>query len=193
MNRRFTGFALWVLATARCGGTTLSADAGAGTPPMKHRVSAETCERERAPGACDPSAGGAALSCTADSDCATGTNGRCNTMIMQRGCACTYDRCFSDSDCSTGGPCACRAAGVTNGLLWNGCLAGNCRTDSDCGPGNHCSPTVGFDCGPYTGVVGYYCHHPKDACVNDSDCTKGDCRYDPASGAWACATSTCTG
>jgi hypothetical protein len=133
-----------------------------------------------------------AMQCTADSDCATSTNGRCNNTIHLPGCECTYDQCFADSDCTTAGPCGCRATGVTTGP-WNRCLAGNCRTDSECGPGNYCSPTVGFDCGPYTGVVGYYCHHPKDACINDSDCTQGDCRYDPASGGWACATGKCTG
>jgi Cys-rich repeat protein len=133
-----------------------------------------------------------ALRCFADSDCSIRANGRCDTTIMTPGCDCSYDECFSDSDCSTGGPCACRATGVTTGLLGNRCLAGNCRTDSDCGYGNYCSPTVGFDCGPYT-VVGYYCHHPKDACLNDNDCAHGDCRYNPASGAWTCETGVCTG
>jgi hypothetical protein len=74
----------------------------------------------------------------------------------------------------------------------NFCLAGNCRVDADCGAGGYCSPTFG-SCGSFFGVVGYYCHTPKDKCVDDSDCPPGDCRYDPIGGSWACGTSFCAG
>jgi hypothetical protein len=77
----------------------------------------------------------------------------------------------------------------------NICKAGNCRVDASCGAGGYCSPSLG-SCGNYGGVVGYYCHTPKDKCVDDADCAAqggGDCRYDQASGAWACATTQCVG
>jgi hypothetical protein len=99
-----------------------------------------------------------------------------------------------------GGPCECRpsaqdVAAPTNSVS-NVCKQGNCRTDADCGAGGYCSPSLGA-CGNYGGVIGYYCHTKRDACVDDADCTKsggtGDCRFDQVTGAWACATSQCAG
>jgi hypothetical protein len=98
-----------------------------------------------------------------------------------------------------GGPCSCRPAtqagqGIVAPMSTsnNYCLMGNCRVDADCGAGGYCSPTFG-SCGSFFGVVGYYCHTPKDKCVDDSDCKAADCRYDPVGGSWACGTSFCAG
>jgi hypothetical protein len=105
-------------------------------------------------------------------------------------CSCTYDACVSDGDCKLGGPCVCRSnlAGA------NTCLAGNCRVDADCGAGGSCSPTYDFGCGHYIGIVGYFCHTPRDSCLDDSDCAPpGECRHNPATGAWVCASSQCVG
>ena len=93
-----------------------------------------------------------------------------------------------------GGPCECRPAGGTTTAA-NVCKGGNCRTDEDCGAGGYCSPSFG-SCGRYLGVVAYYCHTPKDKCVDDADCagTAGaDCRYNQVMGAWMCETTQCAG
>jgi len=40
------------------------------------------------------------------------------------------------------------------------------------------------------GIGGYYCHTPKDTCVNDSDCADAGyydvCAYDTSLGHWRC-------
>jgi hypothetical protein len=65
-------------------------------------------------------------------------------------------------------------------------VPGDCRVDTDCGPCGWCSPTSGA-CGS---VVGYYCHTPKDQCINDSDCLDAGlgnaCGYDTSLGYWRC-------
>jgi hypothetical protein len=96
------------------------------------------------------------------------------------------------------GPCECRVATSSSAPGYSGtnvCKGGNCRTDKDCGAGGYCSPSFG-SCGAYLGVVAYYCHTPKDKCVDDADCAAqggGDCRYNPVMGAWMCETSACAG
>jgi hypothetical protein len=125
--------------------------------------------------------------CDSDSQCTMGTNGRC---VEQGGgiayCGCTYDTCADDSACPTGQTCACHGSPYNSG--GNTCVPGNCRVDSDCGPGGYCSPSYAQEgCG---GLEGYYCHTPKDQCVNDGDCmTSGFqvCMYEIAQGAWQCA------
>lgn len=133
-----------------------------------------------------------------DADCSDATQGKNGRCVFARiGAICTYDTCFDDSACA-GKVCACRqqadmASGDTNHCL----TMGNCRVDADCGSGGSCSPTLG-SCGHYTGIVGYYCHTGKDACINDSDCAQdgglgGYCAYNPAAGAWQCSTAECAG
>jgi hypothetical protein len=110
------------------------------------------------------------------------------------------DECLEDSDCSEGGVCSCQGNtfGYAHESTGNSCVAANCRDDADCGPGGACSPTVDPGCGPFYGVVGYYCHTCADRCENDSDCTSdgglaGYCAYDPAVGYWACGYGFCAG
>jgi hypothetical protein len=187
-------------------GTTGSAGAGgtSGRVPAKHRASAVACSADRPAGVCavPVAAGGSAPTpaCTKDSDCTAGSNGRCLALGRVAACSCSYDACTTDADCThTGGPCACRpdaqsiVAPTTTAS--NTCLAGDCRVDADCGARAYCSPSLG-SCGNYSGVTGYYCHTPADACVDDADCAAqggGDCRYNPTKKAWDCETTQCAG
>jgi hypothetical protein len=113
------------------------------------------------------------------------------------------DQCLSDTDCGDAGVCSCRGstfawAHVSAG---NSCVRSNCRVDSDCGPGGVCSPTVDPSCGPFYGIVGYYCRTCADRCENDSDCPgnveagtpSGYCAYDSTVGYWACGYGFCAG
>jgi hypothetical protein len=170
---------------------------------VNHRAATVVCAPDRGPGLCaaasNPSTPPASLLCKEDADCTTGKNGRCLPMARIVGCQCTYDACFSDADCAqTGGPCECRTSGAGTAApgytATNVCKGGNCRTDKDCGSG-YCSPTFG-SCGKFLGVVAYYCHTPKDKCVDDADCATqggGDCRYNQVMGAWMCETTQCAG
>jgi hypothetical protein len=82
-------------------------------------------------------------------------------------------------DCPDGNVCVC--SGVYGG---NTCVARNCRVDADCGDGGYCSPQDAF-C--YNGAIGYFCHTPKDTCIDDTDCALGArCVHDAATGAWGC-------
>jgi hypothetical protein len=80
-----------------------------------------------------------------------------------------------------------------NALGFNICLTGNCRVDADCGPGGFCSPTWDLACGQSNGVVGYYCHTPRDTCVDDIDCVDGTkagyCAW--SVDRWRCSYSVC--
>src|SRR5439155_1737546 len=149
-----------------------------GRVPQKHRATAVACPSDRPPGTCAADAGtgvpDAGLYCGKDTDCASGTNGRCLPGGRLAGCLCSYDTCATDADCAQmGGPCECRPS--TQGIVaptttaGNVCKAGNCRVDADCGSGGYCSPSLG-SCGNYGGVVGYYCHTTRDTCVDDADC-----------------------
>jgi hypothetical protein len=128
--------------------------------------------------------------CSNDSQCAdAGVNGRCiqNTPGLL-GCLCTSDTCADDSACPAGQTCACHGSPNDYGA-GNHCLPSDCRVDADCGPCGWCSPTVSS--GSCLSVVGYYCHTPKDQCVNDSDCLdaglrSATCGYDASLGYWRC-------
>lgn len=188
------------------GGTQASSAACEGRVPIHHRPAGSACPQERAPGSvfvntCSP--GWAGL-CAQDADCTAGTNGRClpNSRLNCAG-QCYYDECFSDSDCPASQPCACRASASDS--VANSCLAGsNCRVDADCGPCGFCSPTPvspicacdspafcnppdpHTSCGDSCGH-GYFCHTPKDTCLEDSDCTGSDrCNFDLPSQTWTC-------
>jgi hypothetical protein len=67
-------------------------------------------------------------------------------------------------------------------------VPGNCRIDADCGAGGYCSPSAGSDsCG---GLGGYYCHTPKDSCINDTDCSSNNpgqvCTFSTTDAHWEC-------
>lgn len=155
-------------------------------PPVNHRPNDTQCLGAAPSGNCHPGDGGTDL-CSTDSQCVdVGVNGRCIQDIRGSvGCSCTSDTCADDSACPTGQTCACHGSPYDG--AGNHCVRGNCRVDADCGPGGWCSPTVTLSsCGQ---VAGYYCHTPKDQCVNDSDCGNGSpqaCGYDTTAGYWYC-------
>jgi len=176
-------------------GSSGGGSSSGGVPPLNHRPNDSQCLGPAPNGMCQPGDGGTD-SCTLDSQCAdAGVNGRCIQNIGGPGggpggqvaCSCTSDTCADDSACPTGQTCSCHGSSYADGA-GNHCVPGNCRVDSDCGPGGWCSPTVSLSsCGR---VAGYYCHTPKDQCVNDSDCPDGGsslaCGYDTTTGHWSC-------
>ena len=177
--------------TTRLDASVPAPDSGL-TPPEKHRPAPVKCDNVRPSPPVGSSPQG---TCSAHSDCTQGKNGRCSASRV--GYTCTYDECFEDSDCGTGGVCQCEGGFRSDN---NVCLKSVCQIDADCGPGSWCSPSFG-DCGNYTGVTGYYCHTPKDECINDSDCVgQGPvgpgtpyCMYNEAAGYWQCSSSHCVG
>jgi hypothetical protein len=189
--------------TAGKGGVGGSGGTFNGRIPVRHRAVAGTCDRTRpAPDPRAPDAGGFPVQCRSHAECTAGINGRCGGNGHD-GWYCTYDMCFSDTDCAPSGSGVKRAGVCECGGGFrsdnNVCLGeGNCRADADC-PGSYCSPTLG-SCGHYTPIVGYYCHTPKDQCLDDSDCAQGGpfgqpgyCAYAPAVGYWKCSTAECVG
>jgi len=158
---------------------------GGGPAPINHRPDDSQCVAPAPPGDCTYG-GQAPVECTQDSQCSTGTNGRCTNDGPIAGCHCTYDSCAQDSDCPTGQTCACHGSPYTYDQ-GNTCTPGNCRVDADCGDGGYCSPAENsMSCG---GVLGFYCHTAGDLCVNDSDCSAGGpqvCTYSTAAGRWQC-------
>jgi len=174
-------------------------------PPTNHRPIADACATTRPPGVNQDAGTDAGFpgGCDNDSQCTQGTNGRClPPQGNGAGDYCSYDQCATDNDCGAGKVCQCGATTPPYGRLGNSCVPGNCRTDSDCGPGGFCSPTEATSCGSRSGVVGYYCHTPDDACNNDSDCTDagmgvssagGYCAWQPMVSHWQCSYGICTG
>jgi hypothetical protein len=172
--------------------------------PLKHRAS-PCCPSQRGPGpGTQPYPRGIAamgadgsIACSSDSQCRSGTNGRCfpfEGLVGPGGCS--YDECSTDSDCPSGMPCVCRSALSDNGA--NVCASGgNCAVDSNCGPGGYCSPSVDT----CFGQSPYFCHTAFDTCIDDADCppVNGDvanvttavCAYDPQAGHWACTQLVC--
>jgi hypothetical protein len=155
---------------------------GGGRVPVNHRPDDSQCQKPAATGNCTLQQ----ASCTQDSQCTSGTNGRCvQTMGGALTCLCTYDTCVHDSDCPAGKLCACHGSAYTGGT-GNTCIDGNCRVDADCGAGKYCSPSHGTSgCG---GVTGYYCHTAQDQCIDDADCGGGVnvCAWSASSNRWTC-------
>lgn len=181
--------------------------------PKIHRPAGSSCPRQRGPslktsevGQCefDPNAD---IACVKDSDCTADANGRC---VAGGGPACqffcTYDMCFYDSDCPCNQPCECRSSASSNEQ--NLCMTeSNCRVDADCGAGGYCSPSLVREsggcwdaelCQPDSGSclgchcqancgLGYFCHTPNDACIDDSDCKMGVCAYRIDDNRWRCS------
>jgi hypothetical protein len=183
------------------GGDT-AADASGGSTggdslvPTNHRPQDVNCPQERAAGRAD-----VVGECMQDSDCTDGMNGRCispNVVGPLGRSSCSYDTCSSDSDCPVNEPCRCRPSAADNAP--NYCVArSNCRIDSDCGPGGFCSPSLlGIDGSVYSDassgsgsvVFGYFCHTPRDLCLNNSDCDASICVIDEGCGGIACGYSS---
>jgi hypothetical protein len=117
--------------------------------------------------------------------CANGLQRRCITgggTLSHNFCGC--DECNSDQDCSPTTVCNCGGTRGQQGSFGNQCIPANCRVDSDCGPGGFCSPSW-FSYFGYMVIDGYYCHTPRDQCLNDADCPTG-CSYYLPGGFWKC-------
>jgi hypothetical protein len=176
--------------------------------PVSHRPSNAQCPSQRGPGPSgQPYSGFYSTTCSTDSQCTAGRNGRCfpNEGLVGPG-GCSYDECFTDSNCGARTPCLCRSSSTDNGA--NVCdIGGNCAVDSDCGPGGYCSPSVRVAPNQPTNVcwgsTPYYCHATSDLCVNDSDCAPLDagppttssptytCAYNPQDSRWECTQAVC--
>jgi hypothetical protein len=196
-------------------------DAGPPRVPANHRTAGSMCPQDRGMGVMETSpqclqgAGPVVPNCVGDTDCTNGANGRC-LRFGGPACSdyCSYDECTSDSDCAGNVPCACRSSSSDSGP--NACAtASNCRVDADCGPGGFCSPSLvnkicqcsdpkfctpadlagcsggGCSCSGNCGS-GYFCHTPKDSCLDDSDCGSGLCTFDLTGQTWLCV-SLCIG
>jgi hypothetical protein len=184
MNR--VGRVLVLAALASCGSKA------AGPAPDQHRANAAQCAAPAPPGnvSCsndctnDPR-----FECGGDADCAgKGPSGRCVNGGGPAGSTCTFDTCTVDADCASGETCACHDSPYTY-RSGNRCVQGNCRVDADCGRGGYCSPSPASDCGNGSLCLGYYCHTPKDLCLNDSDCADrglSACVFSVAAGRWEC-------
>jgi len=181
------------------GGVSSTIDSGVGTDGMSatrvpsiHRRTMTSCPQERGPGTsgfgtcnCPP------CPCLQDSDCTSGTNGRCTSGPVACSIGCTYDECLSDADCTGNMPCACRSSGSDS--MRNFCASqSNCRIDADCGPDGYCSPSL-LDLVQNNGyaaceglATGYFCHTQDDHCTDDSDCNQGTCNFDLTSQSWSC-------
>jgi hypothetical protein len=170
------------------GSSGSSSGSGSREVPINHRPNDDLCTQPAPPGDCVGSSSGAPNArCSTDADCAdAGPGGRCiesTTGGPADVCYCTYDMCTGDAACPSGQTCACHGSAYLSG--GSTCTPGNCRVDADCGAGGYCSPTESTaGCG---GLAGYYCHTPKDLCVNDSDCSNTDaCMYEASAGYWEC-------
>ncbi len=187
-------FVLGLAAHGSCGGGTQAL----ARTPANHRAGDTQCAQPAPAGTCSCSGNCSdpiAFSCSTDGDCAAGANGRCLTSSHVAGCYCAYDKCAGDGDCPSGQTCACKGSSYTFGAS-NTCVPGNCHVDTDCGAGGYCSPTPALPCdaagADFCQGVGYYCHTPKDQCVDDSDCGGGllGCLFDPTVGYWKCHSYT---
>ncbi|MDB4979746.1 MAG: hypothetical protein JWM82_498 [Myxococcales bacterium] len=154
-------------------------------PPAIHRATAPACP----PLAIDPDApcfpvdAGPQGGCTKNSDCTVGLNPRCVVFRPRGFCTCESDTCRSDTDCHPfgdrdAGACACNPAPLSSL-----CVDQNCRVDADCGPHGYCSPM--FDACSKA-ISGYYCHTPKDTCIDDADCPGTPCTFLPMESLWRC-------
>ncbi|MBL8719770.1 MAG: hypothetical protein JNL79_27520 [Myxococcales bacterium] len=157
--------------------------------PKRHRPTPERCTDLPLRVATD-------ASCSDDKDCA-GREPKCV------GGRCTVARCREDGDCLKGQMCQCGTAyAQSQNARPQHCLPAGCRTDADCGPSGYCSPTLDLECGSYRGISGWYCHGPRDACVDDEDCVsaqpgseprQGYCAYSLVAGRFVCAFAACAG
>jgi hypothetical protein len=170
-------------------------DGACGPVPASHRPDDSECQMAAPVGTCHATSSNTAALCYTDSQCTTGTNGRCQQLatLTYDYCACTYDTCVTDSDCGPGETCACHGAPDSYGA-GNTCVPGNCRVDNDCGPGGYCSPSYGGESIQNCpvggrGLQGYYCHTANDTCLNQSDCPNPfgeSCAYSAVAGFWQC-------
>lgn len=190
-------------ATAGGGSGGSGASPSALRVPLKHRATAQVCDRERPPGNARPyDEQRLVVACTTASDCPVPVpcNG-CRTDCIDYGsgprCVTGAQQCLSDADCAAGDNGRCN----NNREIWS-CSYDTCYSDATCTTGgpcacegarssdaNACLPgncqadadcaSDGYcsptfgDCGNYGGVIAYYCHTPADECVDDAECEGG--------------------
>jgi hypothetical protein len=194
---------LWIstLVLVACGGRAKTGLAGMvsdASPPTDGSGAADTSSRvpamHRATAAClpilvDPDApcfsidGGTEGGCTKNSNCTNGLNPRCEVFLPRGFCICQYDTCRSDSDCHAFGGVDAGACACNSNSLTDNCVGGNCRVDADCGPDGYCSPVFDACSGA---INNYFCHTPKDKCIDDADCPGTSCSFVPTDSLWAC-------
>jgi Cys-rich repeat protein len=213
----FLAFAFLACAPLACGGATASLettsgdDGGSPSSPSSPASPSSVPDHHRTTAAACIAHGSAGVPCTDDTQCAQVTPGAAISYCFQG--ICGPDTCLSDSDCASGDACACagsldpQGSGSTGSggypgagyIAGNACVPAQCRVDADCGAGGYCSPSADFTCGNLSGVVGFYCHRPGDACQRNADCASPgnagplNCAYDPDVGHWACGTAACAG
>jgi hypothetical protein len=130
--------------------------------------------------------------CTHDSECTGNAPCACRSSssdTASNACA-TGRNCRLDSDCGSVGFCS-------PSLVGSAC---QCFSETFCqaDAGSGCSvtgadgvtKTVPCSCGGDCGH-GYFCHTPKDSCVDDNDCPGGACNFDLTSQAWVCTSQIC--
>jgi hypothetical protein len=156
----------------------------------KHRPVAAACDSAPGEGYTHPGSSG---TCSKDSDCTKGRNGRCMAGRPRMGGRsepnhCEYDDCFSDTECGAGETCNC---GLREPIPErHRCLPSNCRIDGDCGPNGFCSPSKKA-LGAGT-IEGWFCHTEDDECTNDGDCLPEKansfpyCGYSKKKERWIC-------
>ncbi|MBN2525037.1 MAG: hypothetical protein JXR76_01500 [Deltaproteobacteria bacterium] len=152
--------------------------------PEIHRPEAINCENVHSPEEPPLDAEG---NCQQHSDCTEGQNGKCVQLgIGARGYEyyCVYDTCYLDAECEQEGMnlCFCSAREEAHCFQY-----GNCQVDADCGDGGYCSPSSSDHCGYYRYIDGFYCHTPRDTCMDDKDCTEDEfCNFDVYRNLWNC-------
>ena len=133
--------------------------------------------------------------CAVDSDCTGHVPCACRSSSSDttaNKCA-IGSNCLIDADCGPGGSCSPSLLGSS--------------IDCVCVHQSFCQPDGGgcFETGP-DGVTkavpcscdgtcghGYFCHTPKDSCLDDSDCAPGTgtCNFDLTSKLWMCTGQIC--
>jgi hypothetical protein len=201
MKRQLCLF-LATVGAACSGGSTDPSASSVVSRDGPHRAQPVACGVSVGPSGRDPTNGMPLDLCVSDGDCNPGgvlgppypAAGRC--ILFQGSHRCTYDQCQQDADCAMGGVCSCQgqSRGWSAISPGNVCVTANCRTDADCADTHDCSPSVGFDSGPFYGVGGYSCHTKEDRCGKDADCPSGQsCAFQSQAGVWACSSARVAG
>jgi hypothetical protein len=130
--------------------------------------------------------------CTQDSDCTANAPCACRASSSDTGpntCA-TGSDCRVDADCGPGGFCSPSLVGSPCECISEiFCQADSGSSCSETGP-DGVTKSVPCSCDGNCGH-GYFCHTPKDSCLNDGECASGTCNFDLKSKAWMCTGVIC--
>ena len=128
--------------------------------------------------------------CFGDPDCPAGQPCACRASAADSAAnSClTGGNCRTDGDCGPCGFCSPSLVGI-----FCGCTSeAFCKPDAGaCYVGDSREPSgwrpVPCSCGDSCGHA-YFCHTPRDTCVDDSDCTgNSTCNFDLPSQTWTCS------